>query len=157
MATELKHRRHLYYGVSGRLVYDIRPCPRDLRLASRTFADGKGTNMQPSQGAFIGLLKRILFKESIKHPRWQHLWSRLHTIAVFGMNYGGGGLIESSGETWVLSEVVAPACQDVAVPVVFDVGANVGDYSLCVKACMPAARIYAFEPARSVYEQLASN
>ncbi len=113
--------------------------------------------MQPSQGAFTGLLKRILFRESIKHPRLQRLWSRLHTIAIFGMNYGGGGLIESSGETWVLREVVAQGCGQVAVPVVFDVGANVGDYSLCLRSFLPRADIYAFEPAASVYQQLNEN
>ena len=113
--------------------------------------------MQPSQGAFAGLLKRILFRESIKHPRFQRLWSRLHTIAIFGMNYGGGGLIESSGEIWALSEVVAKRCKQVAVPVVFDVGANVGDYSLFLRGFLPTARIYAFEPATSVFQQLKTN
>lgn len=115
------------------------------------------TITQPSQGAFTGLLKRILFRESIKHPRFQRLWSRLHTIAVFGMNYGGGGLIDSSGETWVLREVVANRCSRVAVPVIFDVGANVGDYSLCLRSFLPTARIYAFEPARFVFQQLNEN
>jgi FkbM family methyltransferase len=113
--------------------------------------------MQPSQGAFTGLLKRILFKDSIKHPRLQRLWSRLHTIAIFGMNYGGGGLIECSGETWVLSQVVANRCKQVADPVIFDVGANVGDYSLCLRGFLPTAKIHSFEPARSVFQQLAAN
>lgn len=111
--------------------------------------------MQLSQGAFTGLLKRILFRESIKHPRLQSLWSRLHTIAIFGMNYGGGGLIETSGETWVLREVVANRCREAAV--IFDVGANVGDYSLTLKRFLPAATIYAFEPAVSVFQQLTAN
>jgi FkbM family methyltransferase len=115
------------------------------------------TSMEPSQGAFTGLLKKILFRESIKHPRLQRLWSRLHTIAIFGMNYGGGGLIETSGETWVLGEVVAKRCREISVPVVFDVGANVGDYSLTLKSFLPAADIYAFEPAVSVFQQLTAN
>jgi FkbM family methyltransferase len=110
--------------------------------------------MQPSQGAFTGLLKKIFFRESIKHPRYQRLWSRLHTIAIFGMNYGGGGLIESSGETWVLREVVAKGCEQVTGPVIFDVGANVGDYSMTLRRFIPAATIYAFEPAKSVFQQL---
>lgn len=113
--------------------------------------------MEPSQGAVTGLLKRILFRESIKHPRLQRLWSRLHTIAIFGMNYGGGGLIETSGETWVLREVVAKRCRQVVEPVVFDVGANVGDYSLTLKNFLPTADIYAFEPAASVFQQLTAN
>jgi FkbM family methyltransferase len=73
------------------------------------------------------------------------------------MNYGGGGLIETSGEVWVLSNVVAEACKSTAEPIVFDVGANVGDYSLLVKRCIPAARVYAFEPANATYKQLVSH
>ena len=111
--------------------------------------------MQPSQGSFTGLLKRLLFRESIKHPRFQGLWSRLHTIAIFGMGYGGGGAIESSGEVWVLSRIVSRACKDIDSPVMFDVGANIGDYSLCLRDHLPAASIYAFEPAESVYQELA--
>ena len=112
--------------------------------------------MQPSQGGFVGLLKRVLFRNSIKHPRFQRLWSRLHTIAIFGMNYGGGGLIEASGEIWVLSEIVAKACMKVPAPVVFDVGANVGDYSLLLRGLLPTVTVYAFEPSKSVYRLLAN-
>jgi FkbM family methyltransferase len=110
--------------------------------------------MPRSQGPVTGFLKKILFRPAIKHPRLQRLWSRLHTVSVFAMNYGGGAFIETSGEVWVLSEVVRPACAAVSSPVVFDVGANVGDYSVLVHSLVPAARIYAFEPAAPVYEQL---
>jgi FkbM family methyltransferase len=108
--------------------------------------------MQHSQGPVTGFLKKILFRPAIKHPRLQKIWSRLHTLSVFAMNYGGGAFIETSGEAWVLSEVVRPACAE--APVIFDVGANVGDYALLVRSRIPAARIYAFEPAAPVYEQL---
>jgi FkbM family methyltransferase len=70
------------------------------------------------------------------------------------MNYGGGGMIATSGETWVLSNVVSQILKGIASPVVFDVGANVGDYSLLVKQCMPSATVHAFEPARTTYEEL---
>lgn len=63
-------------------------------------------------------------------------------------------MIETSGEAWVLSEMVRPACASVAAPVVFDVGANVGDYSLLVHSFIPSARVYAFEPAAPVYQEL---
>lgn len=71
------------------------------------------------------------------------------------MNYGGGGLIESSGERWVLSNVVRRKCEAVAAPVVFDVGANVGDYALMARREIPSASVYAFEPSPRVHEQLA--
>lgn len=110
--------------------------------------------MPRSQGPVTGFLKRILFRPAIKHPRLQRLWSRLHTVSVFAMNYGGGAFIESSGEVWVLSEMVRPSCAAVAKPLIFDVGANVGDYSALVHSLIPSARICAFEPAAPVYEQL---
>ncbi len=111
--------------------------------------------MPHSQGLVSGFLKKVLFRSAIKHPRLQRIWGRLHTLSVYAMNYGGGGLIESSGEVWVLSEIVRPACAGITNPVVFDVGANVGDYSELVHSIIPSARIYAFEPAAPVYQQLA--
>jgi FkbM family methyltransferase len=113
--------------------------------------------MEQSQGPLGGLLKKILFREGTKRPRLQPVWSRLHTLSVFAMNYGGGGLVETSGEEWVLEHVVAPACARVEAPVVFDVGANVGDYARLAHRHLPRAAIYSFEPSRAVYEQLARN
>lgn len=113
--------------------------------------------MQPSQGPFAGLLKKILFRQSVKHPRLQRLWGRLHTLSVYGMNYGGGGLIETSGERWALMNVVRRACEGTLAPVVFDVGANVGDYSLLVRRHLPQATVYAFEPATAVFEELSKH
>jgi FkbM family methyltransferase len=79
----------------------------------------------------------------------------LHTVALYGMNFGGGGLVEESGEEWVLAQVVRPRIGSSNTPVIFDVGANVGEYTLTVRRHLPSARIFAFEPARSVYEELA--
>jgi FkbM family methyltransferase len=113
--------------------------------------------MEQRQGYISGLIKRILLRQFVRGPRLQQLWSRLNTLAIFGMNYGGGGCIESSGEDWVLSDVVAKACEGLSSPVVFDVGANVGDYSLHIRHHIPSAFIYAFEPSELVYRQLTQN
>ena len=104
--------------------------------------------------SITAFLKKILFRPAIKHRKLQRVWSRLHTVSVFAMNYGGGAFIESSGEAWVLSEMVRTACAGIATPLIFDVGANVGDYSKLVHTLIPSAQIYAFEPAAPVYEQL---
>lgn len=111
--------------------------------------------MPPEQSSLTQGLKRLFFRPFIKHPSLQRVWSRLHTVAVFAMNYGGGGLIETSGETWALSNIVPD--RSIAAPVVFDVGANVGDYSLLVKRSMPSAQVYAFEPASATYQQLVAH
>lgn len=71
------------------------------------------------------------------------------------MNYGGGGLIETSGENWLLSHFIQERLKGIDSPIVFDVGANVGDYSLSVARHLAAARILAFEPADEVYAELA--
>lgn len=113
--------------------------------------------MEQSQGTTTGLLKKILFRPYTKSARLQRVWSRLHTLAVFGMNYGGGGLIESSGEEWVLAHVVSRACAAVESPVVFDVGANVGDYTQLVLRHVARARVYAVEPSRVAYDELVRN
>jgi FkbM family methyltransferase len=107
-----------------------------------------------SRFSVTSLLKKLVFNQSTKGRYLQPLWSRLHTLSIFGMNYGGGGLIESSGEGWVLANIIKPACRNNAAPVIFDVGANIGDYSLLVRQLMPAADIYSFEPSRSTYERL---
>src|ERR1043165_4743064 len=107
--------------------------------------------MGETQGRVVGLLKRLLFRERAKHPRLQPLWSRLHTLSLFGMNYGGGALVETTGEQWVFANVVAPACRKSDGPVIFDVGANVGDYTLLADRYAPDASIYAFEPSAPVY------
>ena len=107
-----------------------------------------------SEGFVMGTFRKILFRPALKNSRLQGFWRRIHNLALFCMNYGGGGAIESSGEDWVLNEVIAPACKMTASPIVFDVGANRGEYSLRVSALLPAARIYAFEPSRPTYQIL---
>jgi FkbM family methyltransferase len=102
----------------------------------------------------MSALRKTLFHQAIKNPRLQGFWRRINNLALFGMNYGGGALIETSGEEWVLNEIVVAACKATTAPTVFDVGANVGEYSLRVRDLLPQARIYAFEPSHSTYESL---
>jgi FkbM family methyltransferase len=107
-----------------------------------------------SEGFVMSAFRRILFRSALKNPRLQSFWRRIHNLALFCMNYGGGGAIETSGEDWVLNEVVVPACKTTIAPIVFDVGANRGEYSLRVNALLRAARIYAFEPSSPTYQIL---
>lgn len=113
--------------------------------------------MEQKQGYISGLLKKLLLRQFVRGPRLQKLWGRLNTLAIFGMNYGGGGCVDSSGEEWVLSNIVARSCEAVATPIVFDVGANIGGYAQTVRQHVPSALIYAFEPSEPVYQQLTQN
>lgn len=113
--------------------------------------------MEQTQGRVGGLIKKILFRESTKSLVLQPLWSRLHTLSIFAMNYGGGGVIETSGEAWVVSNLVRRTLERIEAPVVFDVGANVGEYAALIHRVIPGALVYAFEPSIEVYQQLANN
>jgi FkbM family methyltransferase len=113
-----------------------------------------GSSMQKSPSRLVSVLKRILFRPTTKSRRLQRVWSMAHTLSLFGMNYGGGGLIEESGEIWALQNVIKPALAAVDSPIVFDVGANIGEYSLLVKRELPAAKVFAFEPALATYQEL---
>ncbi|OLP18787.1 hypothetical protein BST81_08590 [Leptolyngbya sp. 'hensonii'] len=105
----------------------------------------------------------------VKHPyrlladhlkgnlRYQPLFERLYKSLVLAMNYGAGGDIQSSGELvalQVLREKLQGASQGPIV--LFDVGANTGDYArslLQVFGDQPI-RILAFEPSPASYALL---
>ena len=56
----------------------------------------------------------------------------------------------SNGEAWLLNRLASTAPQ-----VIFDVGANRGDYARLALAACTQARLYAFEPMPTVFQQLA--
>jgi FkbM family methyltransferase len=58
--------------------------------------------------------------------------------------------IETNGELWLMSRLVG-------AEVVFDVGANIGKWSLACESKCPLAEIHAFEILPSTYDQLVAN
>jgi FkbM family methyltransferase len=61
--------------------------------------------------------------------------------------------LTSNGERWLLDRVLAG--RTTKQPVVFDVGANIGDWSEMVTPRLPAVRLLAFEPVPPVRKHLA--
>ena len=101
---------------------------------------------------FRGPLRRVL---SSRHL--QAVWESLHKLSLYGMNYGGGNLVEESGELWVLKWLGrSHAASRTGTPVViFDVGAHDGSYSLNAAQVFGAdARINSFEPSAAAYTTL---
>ncbi len=77
----------------------------------------------------------------------QPLHIRLHRAAKVGMNYWGGAEVAGSGERWALKHAAAKL-HDVQHPVVFDVGANNGDFTQAALVAFPrAVLVHAFEPS----------
>ena len=65
----------------------------------------------------------------LSRPLFQPLLERVHRFCMMGMNYGGGYSLESSGEVWVLQQLLKQRSQPDGPLVVFDVGANEGQYA----------------------------
>jgi FkbM family methyltransferase len=101
------------------------------------------------------LLRRFLSLFEGKRA-YQKTFRRLYDIALTGMNYGTGDEIIYSGEVNTMRYVhsaIAPENGDI---VIFDVGANVGKYTMALLDVftMPHVRVHAFEPSVGVYRQL---
>lgn len=103
-------------------------------------------------------VRLILFNSVWKAKFFQPYLSRIYYWALSSMNYGGGGDVKISGEKWFL-EIFFPQYikEKNLTPVVFDVGANIGDYSRLVKDSVPNAKVYAFEPCAETFDQLKAN
>jgi len=69
-----------------------------------------------------------------------------HRRALAAMGIGGQDDIATNGELHVLDLL-----QDLAAPMVLDVGANCGDYTQHALARLPRARVHAFEPNPDAY------
>ncbi|UII27782.1 hypothetical protein LVD15_05000 [Fulvivirga maritima] len=59
----------------------------------------------------------------------QPLFERLYRISLRGMNYGLGGMIESSGEINLVKLIANQLINSEGKKVIFDIGANNGKYT----------------------------
>ena len=91
----------------------------------------------------------------MRRKGFQPFWQLLHRASLIGMNYWSSEF-GVTGERDALAYVARQLAR-VVRPVVFDVGANIGDYSLgCLQAFRGQCRIHAFEPAKATFDRLAS-
>jgi len=87
--------------------------------------------------------------------------ARLTSIDLLVLAYHQKGILkywndEVSGEKYVLEDIIARRFAKEAL-VIFDVGANIGDYSKEVRRVLPKSRIYAFEPNSNTFDSLVDN
>jgi len=87
----------------------------------------------------------------------QHFFRKLCNIAIEGMNYSVGTL-ENSGEQNAIKYVKNKLASQKEF-VLFDGGANIGDYTKCLIEIFADADycIYAFEPSETTFRQLKEN
>ena len=103
----------------------------------------------------MGKIPRFIEKHSIGKIWLQPFYESLHRISLRGMNYMQSQSIQYSGETFAMKYANSKRSSEV---VLFDVGANIGDYSesLC-KEFKLDFKLYAFEPSKKLYCLLQNN
>lgn len=105
---------------------------------------------------FLKQLKEIALNLTAGKLKFQHYWEVLGNISLIARNIGGGGgKQESTGEQILLEDIFQSNKKDF---VVFDVGANVGNYSKQVFDIANRenknVKIYCFEPSMSLKSEI---
>ncbi|MDF2435862.1 MAG: FkbM family methyltransferase [Bacteroidota bacterium] len=85
---------------------------------------------------------------------FQPIWEKLFHFSKIGMNFWGGATFSHSGEIYAL-KYAKEKLSGKSNPVIFDVGANVGEYAFAAaeifgKKCV----IYSFEPSGFTFRAL---
>ena len=115
------------------------------------------TNTRLANQFAMGLsTKNIPFKFAYGGKDFFNLWRELYRLSLQGMNIGGGSDVLSSGELSAL-QIMKNIFKISDSPVLFDVGANVGNYTLMLANIFPNASIHSFEPGYTTYMTLKGN
>ncbi len=84
---------------------------------------------------------------------FQNIFEKLYKISLKGMNFGLSEV--ENGEEYILRQIKN---NDMNIPVIFDVGANKGQYAnLINKVFVGNAKIYSFEPGKFTYSEFSKN
>ncbi|HEY8366877.1 MAG TPA: FkbM family methyltransferase [Bacteroidia bacterium] len=89
---------------------------------------------------------------------FQGFFSKLHLFALYGLNYGRGGLVGVSGEENVLKILDKSSVSKDPQLTIIDAGANVGEYALSVQKYITSNKqIFALEPVKDTFAKLSAN
>jgi len=114
------------------------------------------------------MIKIIFDKFCVKHAKlffnkikgqkeYQSLFEELNAISLRGMNIGGWSNTNNSGEKNALYYIFDKLKQKDSI-VLFDVGANVGKYSVLLHEVFnDNSKIFSFEPSKFTYKILTQN
>lgn len=89
---------------------------------------------------------------------FQKMLGNVHLFSLFGMGFVKSGNLKNSGELAAIAHVFKNLASTPEV-VIFDVGANVGNYTLAVLKLLGkrGALVYSFEPSKSAFAKLQDN
>jgi FkbM family methyltransferase len=101
------------------------------------------------------LVKRFISK-IIRKKIFFPFWEKLNRLTFYGMNYGvASGYADYSGELYIIKKLK----KDLKKGVIFDVGANVGDWSKFVIKEYQGVQyqLHMFEPSEKTFMELKKN
>jgi len=102
----------------------------------------------------LASIARKIFKPILGRLRLQRFFELLHSFSIIGLNASGPVSPRASGEIQAIKLVIKNFSHEPEL-IIFDVGANQGDYSALVSELASGqARIYAFEPAQKMFNDL---
>ncbi len=89
--------------------------------------------------------------------RYQKMFNFARVLSIQGLNYGNGGSIENSGEIILLKKLAKKYTEN-RTYILFDVGANQGDYAsnLLNHIAINDLQVWCFEPSLSTFQKLQS-
>jgi FkbM family methyltransferase len=103
----------------------------------------------------ISNLKNIIKSIIPQSTFLQKFYRGIYYIGIWGMNYGVEGSIKKTGELKAIHRIKSYWNNQ---PILFDVGANVGDYTRFLSKLIDGhGVIHAFEPIQSTFQQLEQN
>jgi len=116
--------------------------------------------MKKVLAAFVWITSKIIGRKKLERLLIYSAKSinvNLHTHGL--IQIGGSGSLNDSvnGERSFIKEILPLLSKDEITPVFFDIGANVGNYSLEIRRNFPNAAIYSFEPVKDTFDALKKN
>jgi FkbM family methyltransferase len=101
------------------------------------------------------LIKQIISR-IIRNKVFYPVWKYLNSLSHYGMNFGvASGYADYSGELYIIKKLK----KDTELNIIFDIGANVGDWSAFVVNEYIDVRyaLYMFEPSYTAFNHLQKN
>lgn len=116
--------------------------------------------MKKTLHIFIKLTSKILGRKTLGKFLIQSAKSLDINLHVHGLIQNGGlssYKVQSNGEKAFIEKTLLNLFKTDIKPLFFDVGANVGEYSLVLRKNFPNADIYSFEPVKNTFNTLVEN
>ena len=116
--------------------------------------------MKRAPGVFIRFLSNVIGRQRFGRALVYGARSinvNLHKSGLLQVGAGTNVYLENGSEQFFIKNILAPLLKNIDQPVLFDVGANVGNYTKSLIEEIPRAKIYSFEPVEKTFNELKAN